>query len=539
MTGSIATNVARQSTSSDASRLSVLSKTEETPSTGSELIVWLVVGFGAVGGILFGMDQANFAGVETKDGFADDFCVNQGFSNQSTLELNRTECHGHGDFTVPREFTNFQSWGSSLVQLGAAAGVLLFAPTVTRKFGRRAGLASGCLVVLLAMIWNIMTTNIPSFYMSRFVTGLGVGVVTFALPMWTAELAPKHIRGTLGCTMQLAVVIGSQIAAGINIPDHVEWRHSLGAPIAPAALVMLFIYFFPESPRFLFQSKGAKEARSTLVKLRGTDNVDEELLEIEESIKNESQEAPWSVLWTDKSIRKRVIIANMLQWMQQFTGINALLGQGPKLFAAAGVPMTGNQAGFFTSAFNLVGTIVMMIIIDKKGRRPLLLFGAVGMFVFMAAAGIVAQFMLYDVDASKLVRTSQEVVGGWLLLALVCMYFMSFAIAWGGIPWVYPAEIFPMDVKEKALSTSVFSQWIANWLIAFITPKQVDIWGVPATFYFYAAFIVLSTAFVYFYIPEIKGVAIEDMDTIFGERKYNKAQKDHFVASSSPKTLKV
>lgn len=490
---------------------SVVSKDISTTiSSGNNVTVWLVVLFGAIGGILFGMDQANFAGVETKESFARSFCVvPKSTGNWGTLD----ECLGRNDQEVPHGMTIFESWGSSLVQLGAAAGALILGPPITSRFGRRAGLFIGSMIVTLAMIWSVSWTNLLSFYCSRFMTGLGVGIVTFALPMWTAELAPKEIRGALGCTMQLAVVIGSQIAAGINIPQTVTWQNSLAAPIAPAVVVMLFIYFFPESPRHVFQTNGAQAARTVLVKLRGTDQVDAELNDIESSLSFETKQAPWSVLWTDPSIRRRVIIANMLQWMQQFTGINALLGQGPKLYAASGIDLDPNVANFITNSFNLAGTIIMMVVIDKWGRRRLLLAGAVGMFFFMSSAG----FLVYFFKSS--------LVAMWMLLGCCCLYFLSFAIAWGGIPWVYPSEIFPMDVKEKALSTSVCSQWIANWVVAFLTPYQIDKWGSsdirPApTFFFYSIFIVFNFAFVYFYVPEIKGVALEDMDTIFGERQY-------------------
>lgn len=477
----------------------------------SSIFIWFVVGFGAIGGVLFGMDQANFAGVETKKSFIDDFCNTDARGHYG----NYSECEGLNQIAVPTGWSSFEAWGSSLVQLGAAAGALLLAPTITRREGRRAGLCCGCVVVLLAMIWTIMTINVMSFYFSRFVTGIGVGMVTFTLPIWTAELAPKHIRGVLGCTMQLAVVIGSQIAAGINIPDNVSWRESLGAPIVPAAIVIIFIFFFPESPRFLLQTKGAIEARSILVKLRGTENVNDEMDEIQQAIEQEKNEAPWHVLWTDPSIRRRLIISNMLQWMQQFTGINALLGQGPKLFLAAGVPLHANTAGFISSSFNLVGTVVMMFIIDRKGRRPLLLMGGFGMLFFMLTAGFIDYFYLPD--------SVHKYAAGWGLLISVCLYFFSFAIAWGGIPWVYPSEIFPMDVKEKAISTSVCSQWLANFLIAQVTPRQIDSWGVSATFFFYSVFIAASIVFVYFFIPEIKGLSMEEMDGIFGERKYQTA----------------
>ena len=149
----------------------------------------------------------------------------------------------------------------------------------------------------------------------------------------------------------------------------------------------------------------------------------------------------------------------------------------------------------------------MMYLIDRRGRRPLLLTGAIGMALGLLASAALAQFMV------------QDDFGGWLLMVCVSFYLFSYSIAWGGIPWIYPSEIFPMDVKEKALSVSVTCQWVANFLIAQITPRQIDAWGAAATFLFYGVFVVASLLTVYLYVPEIKGVALEAMDNIFGPRR--------------------
>lgn len=156
-------------------------KKGEDDNKGNLLIVWLVVCFGAVGGILFGMDQANFAGVEHKSSFIDTFCNVE--TNSSGSWGTAATCRGGFDDTtgekiiVPMGMTNFQAWGSSLIQLGAAAGALLVAPSITKKYGRRAGLASGCLVVLVAMIWCVLETRVFPFYISRWLTGIGIGYV--------------------------------------------------------------------------------------------------------------------------------------------------------------------------------------------------------------------------------------------------------------------------------------------------------------------------------------------------------------------------
>merc|ERR1740121_2228278 len=151
----------------------------------------------------------------------------------------------------------------------------------------------------------------------------------------------------------------------------------------------------------------------------------------------------------------------------------------------------------------------MMVLIDRFGRRPLLLIGSGAMFLWMLFAAVIAiQMEVYDNHKGT----------GMILLALLCGYISFFGIGWGGVPWVYPSEIFPMDVKEMALSTSVGSQWLANFLIAYLVPLQTDEWGLPGTFAFYAVCLALNFAVVYFFIPETAQRELDDMDQIFGAR---------------------
>jgi len=265
-------------------------------------------------------------------------------------------------------------------------------------------------------------------------------------------------------------------------------------------------------------------------------------------MENEEEEAPWSTLVRDPSVLKRVLIASGLQWMQQFTGINALLSYGPSMLKEAHLQMDAEVAQFIINCFNLVGTIMMMAVIDKFGRRPLMLLGSGMMFVFMVASGIIATMMQRNSghdghfvagtlanetnQTARLLAEAVEGAGagsasvaenpdgglGVALMVCLCGYILAFGVGWGGVPWVYPSEIFPMDVKEKAMSISVGSQWLANFLIAFLVPQQVAFLGLDGTFFFYAACLVVIFAIVFFLVPETKGVPMEEMDNLFGAR---------------------
>merc|ERR1740138_1638422 len=158
---------------------------------------------------------------------------------------------------------------------------------------------------------------------------------------------------------------------------------------------------------------------------------------------------------------------------------------------------------------NIFGTIVMLIVIDVYGRRPLLLVGAAGMGLFMTSAAVLDYMIEEDMGGSGKAT---------MLLSCLCGYITFFGVGWGGVAWVYPSEIFPMDVKEKAMSTSVGSQWLANFVVAFIVPLQVKMMKAWGTFAFYAVCLVVNFVAVYCFVPETKGVVLEDMDNIFGPR---------------------
>jgi SP family sugar:H+ symporter-like MFS transporter len=356
------------------------------------------------------------------------------------------------------------------------------------------------------------------FLLTRFGAGVGIGIVTYALPMFISEIAPPHIRGVLGGLFQLVMVIGMVLASTFNIFFHDYWI-SFSLPLYPAVILAAGIFCFPNSPRFVVlkhkrlgdEEKGKKLALDALLRLRGSPEAAEvELKEIMQSLAEEEAEAPWSLLFTDKSIFKRLLIANGLQWMQQFTGINALLSYGVSMFETLpDKPMDPFVANTIINICNIVGTIFMLCVIDVFGRRPLLLVGAAGMGAFMTAAAVI-DFMIEDSIGGAGKATS--------LLVCLCGYILFFGIGWGGVCWVYPSEIFPMDVKEKAMSTSVGSQWLANFVVAFIVPMQVKAMKAWGTFAFYAVCLLAIFVSVYLSVPETRGTPLENMDEIFGQR---------------------
>jgi len=471
-----------------------------------------VVAFASIGGILFGLDQGNWGGAIVKDGFVANFCG----SEEACQEAD----------TLPAEYSSFLQWASGLLQLGAAFGALVIAPTMASRLGRRETMFFGCLVAILGSVPLCLVSNKVVFCLFRGVLGVGVGHVTYSLPMFISEVAPTSIRGALGGMFQFTCVCGLVLGALLNTMKSFSYQLSFSLPIYPAAIVALGIFFFPMSPRFAlmkFQRLGQRDvgvakARASLVRLRSDDEkAEEELQELVEALAQASEQQPYSTLFRDPSIRYRVLVANFLQWGQQFTGVNAILSYGPAIFKDAGVPLDPLVAGAIVNLFMLLGTGICLAVIDKAGRKLLLILGGSVMTIALLVSTILAKLIFdmgHDVAPDQAAR--QEALG-YCLFAFVCIYAFGFG-PWGTIPWLYPSEIFPMDVKEKAMSTSVFSQWMANFVIAFMVPGQVRSWESWGTLLFYSVTSLVMLIGVMFIVPETKGVKMEDMETVFGSR---------------------
>jgi len=516
--------------------------------------VYGVVAFASIGGVLFGLDQGNWGGAITKEGFQRNFCLQNEwgtengtcaddgklFAGQSCWNPLVNERHPPAtcvceNACLSQDATEWSSrWalfiscGSGLMQFGAMFGALFLAPIVCVKNGRREGLFLGALIAAVGNFGQALVTNWVLFIIMRILDGLGVGVITFSLPMFVSEISPVEVRGRLGCMMQLTMVVGTVIASLMNQQPWFSYAWSFSMPAYPAVIVAGGIFLFPRSPRFAIMKAnrlgtpevGQKEAYDSLMVLRNNDTeaVKEEIQDINESLADDFEEKPWSYIFGNKTVVRRLIIASMLQWLQQFSGINALLGMGPTICAILKEQMDPLVGATIINVCNLIFTVFMAVVIDMFGRRILLLAGAAGMAVFMLVAAYFATTIenLQELDPPPADLQDQINPNAWTMFFCLCAYISFFAIGWGGVPWVYPSEIFPMDVKEKCLSVSVAFQWLANSFIAFIVPLQLNLLGQGGTFIFYGVCLVFATAYVFFQIPETKGVKMEDMDALFG-----------------------
>ncbi|KAL4093979.1 hypothetical protein PRIC1_011408 [Phytophthora ramorum] len=340
-------------------------------------------------------------------------------------------------------------------------------------------------------------------------------------------MAPKELRGFLSGFMQMTIVIGLFLANVVNIIVENRdrgWRTTNGVAMAAPLVVMLGIFFVPESPRWTYQRKGKEEAEKILKRLRMTDNVAHELQAIGDQVDEELAANKGLMELLEPSIRKRVIIAMLLQVLQQATGINPIMSYGGLIFKD--ITNAGIYSAFFISGVNFLSTIPAMRWVDTTGRRKLLLIGAVGMVVgHLFAAILFTAICDGNVDDAGCPR-----VGGWFICFGSAFFVFNFAISWGPVCWIYPAEIFPLSVRATGVTLST----AANWAMGAVMTEVVKLFphlNINGVFFLFAGLCCICGVFVYFFCPETKGILLEDIEELFDK---NKAKSPAFVEIKSP-----
>ena len=481
---------------------------EDVKPKGTSTFAIIVCVFASLGGLFAGYDQGVVGGVIVMDGFLKDFCV--GYKPGFTMGVCTSDTKD-----LPGDWTNFTTWYNMTYNVGCIFGAII-GGFIADKLGRRMTIfTAGTLFIIgvCGVCFNPSgkTTQVLIF---RFIEGLGVGNSSFSLPLFGAEMAPKELRGFLSGFMQMTVVTGIMLANIVNqFVEHKRngWRITYGIAMIAPAVVMLGIFFVPESPRWVYVHKSKDAAEVALKRLRQLDNVDEELEAIGVTVREEGQQAPWSALM-EGSIAKRVGIAMFLQLLQQATGINPMFSYGGLIFKD--IAGDGIFSVFLLSAVNFVSTIPAMRWVDTTGRRKLLLIGAVGMVVGHLLAGI-----LFTAECSgNEDKVHCPSAWGYIIVACSAFFTFNFAISWGPVCWIYPAEIFPLNVRAKAVSLSTMANWIMGAVMTFVV-KLFPSLHINGVLFLFAVTCTGCGTFVYFFCPETKGILLEDIDTIFNGGK--------------------
>ena len=427
---------------------------------------------GALGGLLFGFDTAVISG--------------------TTHAL-----------TVQYHLTPFLL---GVTVFSALLGTVIAAMTAGfpgQRFGRRDSLRAMAIFYVVSALGCAFAWNWTSLIVFRFIGGLGIGGSSVLGPMYIAEISPPDWRGRLVGFFQTNIVIGILLAYFSNFliaAAHLgryEWRWQLGVSGIPAALFLIALFLIPRSPRWLVMQKELSEALHVL-KLIGVEQPQKELDEIAASVHLEREAA------SDPLFSRQYAMPIFLAWTMgmfcQLSGINAILYYLNDIFAMAGVTgVSGDLQAVAVGAVNLVGTLAAMSIIDKVGRRKLLLTGTVGLVICLAA---IAEIFFTHRHMNLLV---------WLLMA----YIACFAISQGAVVWVYVSEVFPNRVRSKGQSVGSSGHWVTNAAISLVFPVMATSSG-AFPFLFFALMMVVDLFIVWFIYPETKGISLEQMQHRFG-----------------------
>jgi SP family sugar:H+ symporter-like MFS transporter len=456
----------------------------------------IVIGlFVAFGGVLYGYDTGTISGILAMDYWKGSFAT-----------------EANGQITAAQD-----SLIVSILSAGTFFGALTASP-VGDFLGRRIGLMlSAGIVFNFGVILQTVSTSQPLFIAGRFFAGYGVGLISALIPMYQSETAPKWIRGTIVGAYQLAITIGLLLAAVVNNAtkdrtDSGSYRIPIAVQFAWSLILIVGLFFLPETPRYLIKMDKYEAAAKSLAKLRRlpVDHpaIIEELNEVQSNHLYEMSLGASSYLECFRgTLGKRLLTGCALQALQQLTGVNFIFYYGTSYFQNAGF-QNAFIIQIITNSVNIVSTFPGLYMVERLGRRNLLLLGAVGMCV--------CQFI---VAITGTVAGTTDLAAQRAAIAFVCIYIFFFASSWGPVAWVVTGELFPLKARAKCLSMTTASNWLLNWAIAFATPYMVDVEHAnlqSKVFFVWGSFCFVCIAFVYFMIYETKGLSLEQVDELYG-----------------------
>ncbi|KAL8171359.1 hypothetical protein V2J09_023163 [Rumex salicifolius] len=455
----------------------------------------------ATGGLMFGYDVGVSGGVTSMKPFLKKFFP----------VVYRRTIEGSDNSSNYCKYDNqgLQLFTSSLYLAGLTA--TFFASYTTRKLGRKLTMLIAGVFFLIGVVFNAAAQDLAMLIVGRILLGCGVGFANQAVPLFLSEIAPTRIRGGLNILFQLNVTVGILFANLVNygtnkIKGGWGWRLSLGLAGIPALLLTVGALLVVDTPNSLIERGHLEEGKAVLRKIRGTDNVEPEFLELVEASRvAKLVKHPFRNLLRRRN-RPQLIIAVAMQIFQQFTGINAIMFYAPVLFNTLGF---GGNASLYsaviTGAVNVVSTIVSIYSVDKVGRRLLLLQAGVQMLVAQVAIAVILSIKLNSDHTHNL---SHSV--GIVVVVLICTFVSGFAWSWGPLGWLIPSETFPLETRSAGQSVTVCTNLLFTFVIAqaFLSMLCHFRWGI---FLFFSGWVVIMSVFVMFLLPETKNIPIEEM----------------------------
>ncbi|EXJ91290.1 hypothetical protein A1O1_04400 [Capronia coronata CBS 617.96] len=460
---------------------------------------YYVVALCSIGSFLFAYDTGIVGGVLTLPSFQNDFRYSKA------------------------EKTQVNSNCVSILQAGAFFGCFGIWP-LTSWLGRRWGFIIASAVFSVGAIMQVVNTHsIGVFYAGRVISGLGTGAATVLVPIFSAEMAPKEIRGKLGSCFQLLFACGVTVSywvdyaaqAGISSDSSMQWQIPVGLQLVPGVFLGLGMILVKESTRWLAKKGRNEEAYASLLWVRGGVDGPEIRAEFSEILAGielelvESEGLTWKELLLPSN-RFRMIIAITIQLAQQLTGNTSLAYYAPQIFATIGA---GNKTMFITGFFGIIKiagvAVFQLFLVERIGRRIPFMGGAFAMGSFMLIIALIVATHPPKPSATGI--TSSGAAG----IAMVYLEAFSFNMSWGPLTWLYIGEIFPSRIREIGVATGAASQWLFNFVMSQITPHAIANIG-WRTFLMFAIFNYAIIFYSYFLIKETKGKSLEEMEVVFG-----------------------
>ena len=401
------------------------------------------------------------------------------------------------------QFTLTAWWEGFLtgsLALGCIVGCLV-AGQLTDRFGRRPGLMTAALIFALSSLGMASAPSLPTFITMRFVAGIGVGMASIVSPLYIAEISPAHVRGRNVSINQLTIVIGILVTNLVNYsladsgPEAWRWMFGLGS--VPSVLFLIGVLFLPESPRYLIKAGKSLRARATLGKIGDNEFADTTLKEIENSLQDTRRVSYREVF--SKAVRPAVIVGIGLAMFQQFCGINVVFNYTSTIFEAVGADLNRQLMETVSiGVVNLIFTLVAMRLVDRLGRRPLMLFGAIGLTISYLVLSTLLR-----------IQASPALVSLFVLIS-IGIYGTSLA----PVTWVLISEIFPNRVRGKASSIAVVALWVAYFILVLTFPVMAENLGTYGPFYVYAGVCLIGFLFIKRRVKETKGKTLEELEEV-------------------------
>lgn len=405
-------------------------------------------------------------------------------------------------------------WAMSSALAGCVFGALI-SGWCADKLGRRLPLIFSAILFSASALGTALASNFDMFIIYRIVGGVGIGLASALSPLYIAEVSPAEKRGRFVAVNQLTIVIGVLAAQLVNLMiadpvpggatqqmlvetwnGQVGWRWMFGAELVPALAFLVLMFFVPESPRWLMKAGKPERARAMLERIGSKAYAAQTLQEIGQTLQQDNHKVAYSTL-LQPQIKPIVIIGMVLAVFQQWCGINVIFNYAQEIFASAGFDINGTLKSIVaTGIINLVFTIAALPLVDKIGRRKLMLLGASGLtLIYVLIAGAYAMGVM-----------------GWPVLVLVLAAIAIYALTLAPVTWVLLSEIFPTRVRGLAMSLGTLALWVACFLLTYSFPLLNASLGAAGSFLLYGIICAMGYLYILRHVPETKGVTLEALE---------------------------